>query len=75
LQAYERLTLLMERINPSQLVSRVNQYLMIKYYQNFIIAQIEQELEHNLTQQICVRAMLGYCLTAKAYNTNDSIGS
>jgi hypothetical protein len=42
LQAYERLTLLMERINPSQLVSRVNQYLMIKCYQNFIIAQIEQ---------------------------------
>lgn len=55
LQAYERLTLLMERINPTQLVSRVNPISDNKDdYQNFIIAQIEQELEHNLTQQIYV---------------------
>tara|TARA_R110000868_G_scaffold128_4_gene1337 strand:+ start:3703 stop:4224 length:522 start_codon:yes stop_codon:yes gene_type:complete len=55
LQAYERLTLLMERINPSQLVGRVNPISNDKNdYQNYIIAQIEQELEHNLTQQIYV---------------------
>lgn len=55
LQAYERLTLLMERINPSQLVGRINPISNDKNdYQNYIIAQIEQELEHNLTQQIYV---------------------
>jgi hypothetical protein len=55
LQAYERLTLLMERINPSQLMVRVNPLNTDKTdYQNFIIAQIEQEFEHNLTQQIYV---------------------
>lgn len=55
LQAYERLTLLMERINPSQLVSRINPISDDKNdYKNYVIAQIEQEIEHNLTQQIYV---------------------
>ena len=55
LQAYERLTLLMERINPSQLMIRVTPFSSDKIeYQNFIIAQIEQEFEHNLSQQIYV---------------------
>ena len=67
LQAYERLTLLMERINPSQLVSRVNPVSDNKYdYQNFIITQIEQEIEHNLTQQIYVSEQCwAIVLTAK----------
>lgn len=67
LQAYERLTLLMERINPSQLVSRINPISDDKNdYQNFIIAQIEQELEHNLTQQIYVSEQCwAIVLTAK----------
>jgi hypothetical protein len=43
LQAYERLTLLMERINPAQLMVRINPISIDKIdYQNFIIAQIEQ---------------------------------
>lgn len=55
LQAYERMTLLMERINPSQLLVRVHPTGKNKIdYQNYLIAQIEQEFEHNLTQQIYV---------------------
>ena len=55
LQAYERLTLLMERINPSQLMVRISPVSEDKNdYQNFVIAQIEQEFEHNLSQQIYV---------------------
>lgn len=55
LQAYERLTLLMERINPSQLMVRVSPLSQDKEeYRNFVIAQIEQEFEHNLAQQIYV---------------------
>jgi len=55
LQAYERLTLLMERINPSQLMVRINPISNDKNdYENYVIAQIEQEFEHNIAQQIYV---------------------
>ena len=55
LQAYERMTLFLERINPSQLLVRVTPISNDKIdYQNFVIAQIEQEFEHNLTQQIYI---------------------
>jgi hypothetical protein len=55
LQAYERMTLFLERINPSQLLVRITPISIDKIdYQNYIIAQIEQEYEHNLAQQIYV---------------------
>lgn len=53
LQAYERLTLFLERINPSQLLLRVKPGNQDKAtYENTLVAQIEQEFEHNLSQQI-----------------------
>lgn len=55
LQAYERITLLMERINPSQLMVRINPISEDKKdYCDFVIAQIEQEFDHNLSQQIYI---------------------
>lgn len=55
LQAYERLSLFLERINPAKLLIRVSPLSKDKNdYENYIIAQIEQEFEHNLTQQIYV---------------------
>lgn len=55
LQAYERMTLFIERINPSQLLVRIAPISENKNdYQNFVIAQIEQEFEHNLAQQIYI---------------------
>lgn len=55
LQAYERMALFLERINPSQLLVRITPISDDKIdYQNFVIAQIEQEFEHNLTQQIYI---------------------
>jgi len=55
LQAYERMTLFLERINPSQLLVRITPISEDKKdYQNFVIAQIEQEYEHNLAQQIYI---------------------
>ncbi|TDE05534.1 DUF7935 family protein [Flavobacterium hiemivividum] len=55
LQAYERMTLFMERINPSQLMVRISPLSEDKNdYRNFVIAQIEQEFEHNLAQQIYI---------------------
>lgn len=53
LQAYERMALFMERIDPAKLLIRITPISEDKKdYANFVIAQIEQEFEHNLTQQI-----------------------
>lgn len=55
LQAYERLTLFLERIDPTKLLIRVTPISTDKNdYANYVIAQIEQEYEHNLTQQIYI---------------------
>lgn len=53
LQAYERMALFLERINPAKLLVRVAPFSNDKHdYENLLIQQIEQEFEHNLTQQI-----------------------
>lgn len=55
LQAFERMTLFMERINPSQLLVRISPISDDKNeYSNYVIAQVEQEFEHNLAQQIYI---------------------
>ena len=55
LQAYERLALFLERINPSKLLIRIAPIGDDKVdYQNLLIRHIEQEYEHNLTQQIYI---------------------
>ena len=55
LQAYERLVLFLERINPSKLLIRIAPQSSNKFdYEEYVIAQIEQEYEHNLTQQIYI---------------------
>jgi len=57
LQAYERLTLFLERISLHKLLVRISPISQDKHdYENFVIAQIEQEFEHNLTQQIYMSA-------------------
>ena len=53
LQAFERMTLFLERINLAKLLIRITPISEDKNdYENYVIAQIEQEFEHNLTQQI-----------------------
>ncbi|GAA4319294.1 hypothetical protein GCM10023115_45630 [Pontixanthobacter gangjinensis] len=55
LQAYERLALLLERISPGQILFRVKPTSEdADMYANLLIANIEQEFEHNLAQQIYV---------------------
>ena len=67
LQAYERLSLFLERINPSKLLIRLAPIAYHKNdYADYLISYIEQEFEHNLTQQIYVTsACWGYIVTAK----------
>jgi hypothetical protein len=55
LQAYERLSLYLERIKPSKLLLRVTPTSSNKEdYESLLIANIEQEFDHNLAQQIYV---------------------
>ena len=53
LQAYERMALFLERITPAKLLIRINPKSSNKEsYEALLIASIEQEFEHNLSQQI-----------------------
>ena len=53
LQAYERMALFLERITVNNLVVRVSPLTADKSaYENLLIKQIENEFEHNLSQQI-----------------------
>ena len=55
LQAYERMTLFLERITPSKLLIRMSPNSSNKEdYERLLISSIEQEFEHNLSQQIYV---------------------
>lgn len=55
LQAYERIVLFLERIDPTKLLIRVKPFSdSIEDYESLLIRNIEQEYEHNLTQQVYV---------------------
>ena len=55
LQAYERLTLFLERIDPNKLLLRVKPYSdELQKYETLLIQNIDNEYEHNLAQQIYV---------------------
>lgn len=55
LQAYERMVLFLERINPNNLLLRVNrkEYNVFQL-QSALIKTIRQEYEHNLSQQLYI---------------------
>jgi hypothetical protein len=55
LQAYERLTLFLERISPNNMIMRVHQTGMTaRELQSILLADIRAEFEHNLSQQLYV---------------------
>ncbi|WP_194767633.1 hypothetical protein [Tamlana sp. I1] len=55
LQAYERMALFLERISPSKLLIRTAPISSNKEdYERLLINNIEQEFEHNLSQQIYI---------------------
>lgn len=65
LQAYERMALFLERITPSKLLIRVPPISASKEdYEALLIHTIEQEFEHNLSQQIYVSDKCWSILTA-----------
>src|ERR1700722_17173565 len=55
LQAYERLALFLERINPASVISRIRTPdMMATELQYAVVKNIREEYEHNLSQQIYV---------------------
>lgn len=55
LQAYERLTLFLERISPGALMFRVHKnHLTARALHAELLATVREEFEHNVTQQIYV---------------------
>ena len=55
MQAYERLVLFLERINPESLLMRINRPSMTsRQLQSEMISSIRAEYEHNLSQQVYI---------------------
>lgn len=58
LQAYERITLFIERLNPANLFVRNHtQGATVQELQQFLIQEIREEFQHNLSQQIYLSPM------------------
>lgn len=55
LQAYERITLFLDRISPQKMLMRVTPLSQDKRaYELLLIQQIDSEFDHNITQQIYI---------------------
>lgn len=54
LQAYERVILFLERINPNSMVMRLNKTGSAANFQGELLKTIRSEFEHNLSQQIYI---------------------
>ena len=76
LQAYERLTLFLERISPQNLLKRVSPISQeVEDYKSLIIQTVEQEYEHNLSQQIYVSDPCWRIVSAAKNSTIQTIVS
>ncbi|MBE7179085.1 MAG: hypothetical protein INR69_21965, partial [Mucilaginibacter polytrichastri] len=57
LQAYERLILFLDRINPANMVIRLrDDELTAREFEILMVQEIRQEYQHNVTQQLYVSA-------------------
>ena len=73
LQAYERLTLLLERIDPNSLLIRVKPTGNdLNKYEQDLVSSIEDEFVHNLSQQIYVSVEM-WNVTRTTKNTTIQI--
>lgn len=76
LQAYERLSLLIERLSPTSMIPRVKVANMsAKELQVALLNNIRQEYEYNLTQQIYVSSQLWALVTNLKEETVNMVAS
>jgi len=74
LQAYERLILFLERIEPNQMIPRVHRPAMTaSIFKRELQKTIREEFEHNLTQQIYVSSEAWNKLTESRNAVNQLI--
>lgn len=70
LQAYERLTLFLERISPDNLIMRSNVHKKTtKQLQSELLGIIRSEYDHNLSQQIYISAQAWNIIKSAKENT------
>lgn len=70
MQAYERMILFLERINPERLVFRVNKPGMSgRYLLSEILKVVRDEFDHNLTQQLYISPQAWEALKAAREET------
>jgi predicted O-linked N-acetylglucosamine transferase (SPINDLY family) len=74
IQAFERLILLCERIDPMNLFLRLNTGdISGKHMQEAMLVAINQEYEHNLTQQLYVSPQLWIIITLAKNQMSDIV--
>jgi hypothetical protein len=70
LQAYERIVLLLERINPQNIISRLNNpEFLAREFQQLLVMEIRQEFNHNLSQQLYMSDQAWVYVTAAVEDT------
>ena len=75
LQAYERLTLLLERIGPASVIARVMEPDMLNNeLQYAMIRTIKAEYEHNLSQQLYVSSDAWHLITTAKDELIKAVG-
>jgi hypothetical protein len=76
LQAYERLTLFLERISPDNLVMRFSKdQLTVSQLQNQMLQTIRSEFDHNVSQQVYVSPRAWEVVKSARENTVKLINS
>ena len=76
LQAYERITLLLERISPESLIMRVNKpEYTAKQLQVELLNTVRSEFDHNVSQQIYVSSQVWEIIKNARTNTVKTINS
>ncbi len=76
LQAYERVILLLERISPSNLLSRLgNSDYTAEEFQQILIHEIRNEVNHNLSQQVYMSESAWTYVTTAVEQTISLINS
>ncbi|MEM9338218.1 MAG: hypothetical protein AAGA66_05780 [Bacteroidota bacterium] len=76
LQAYERVILLLERITPSNLLSRLgNAEYSAEEFQQILVHEIRNEVNHNLSQQVYMSDSAWTYVTSAVEQTISLINS
>lgn len=76
LQAYERITLFLERIKPESMVIRLaNSNMNTMDLQRTLLENIREEFEHNLSQQIYISSQAWSYVVAARQSITQLVGS